>query len=832
MIEYNGVEIKYSILLAGHCLDEAKIELLLHEGIKILLFGDVAYLERIGTAYKKFTEDFFLCLYENPNNVNVCIIDGKEAKENLDKLEELESGAPLFNLNQFLAEHDSTNQFIAVKAGAGSGKTFVMENRLMFLAHTKPNFAFDKVVMITFTNRATDSMRKKLVELLEKKFRLTSNIKYLDWVEFIPEITISTIHSFFRNVILEVGPLMGYGNNLKMSSMVGEKRKILKDILNQQYGSSKERVEEKLGLKEYELEGLATQFWKKIENNGLSEMDVSDMDWGTADSVKAQTIQNTLTSFFSKVGDVYDSRKRESNTIAMSDIIHEFGRVVTDTRIKDYITSKYDYVFCDEFQDSDDIQIQTLVVLDAIYDGNLFVVGDIKQSIYRFRGATDSAFERLEDNIHSVFGGDKAIKEYSLTKNYRTSGDILTQIDGIFRKWGDKDYLKYRYKGKENDVLTTQKEIKGIYKQIRVWNGDDRKEKVLSVTKKIRERISSELIGDENRKKTIMFLTRTNSELRKIKAWFEEKGIACAIRERGVFYNSDAVLDFYRLVSALLYYDEASNLFNLLNSSYFYHKVDEGKVLDSNGSNFRLVSYFLQLLNEKYDWKKSVAELVTKPVMEVIREIVDQRKPTNTYGSIMQQKYRLLGYSDEEAHKQTLFDMRQYDADLQKLLQLISDEFSNDFTTLYDIKKYLEIKINTDTEEDHAEIPTEFSCDIIMGSTVHGSKGLEFDYVLIPFMNDRFGQDFRSELLVDKKNNRVGWRYKSDSEAEGICNRYFSSLRDLEKKEVIADETRLLYVAMTRAIEGLFCFTDKRYSGEASAWSDLLPEEIDDANCI
>ena len=69
---------------------------------------------------------------------------------------------------------------------------------------------------------------------------------------------------------------------------------------------------------------------------------------------------------------------------------------------------KYKYLFIDEFQDTDDVQIDSFLKLQEWVSGlNLFVVGDIKQSIYRFRGATDSAFERVKKE-------DSDWDEYSL----------------------------------------------------------------------------------------------------------------------------------------------------------------------------------------------------------------------------------------------------------------------------------------------------------------------------------------------------------------------------------------------------------------------------------
>lgn len=825
MIQWHDVEIRHSLLVAGEKMDLKTIESILKDGIKILWFGskdDKAVLEN---SFSQYVDAYFLSIYLNPRNIHLTIADGIGIEENRAALEALEQQNPKFNLKQYEIEHDSETPVVVVQAGAGSGKTFVMNNRLLFLLHTKEDFQLSDVVMMTFTNKATDDIRKKLIELLNNKLLITGNIKYLRWIEEIPQISISTIHSFFRRIIIEIGPILGYGTNLRMSSMIMEKRAILKHILNDRYGDRTDQVEGVLGLPVYHIERLAEEFWKKIENNGMSEYDVSMMEWGEAKSAKATKIQGSLIQIFKEVEEKYNARKRENNAIDTSDIIHEFGRVVNDPRIKEYITSRYKYLFCDEFQDSDDVQIQTIAILDKVFDGNLFVVGDIKQSIYRFRGATDSAFERLEGNIANEFGEDHISEPYSLAKNYRTSKTVLDEIDKIFRKWSDKGYLKYRYDGDDNDVLTSQIDEPGVYKQIKLQRDSEREIKFNALLDKLEAET-------EGKKKSIMVLARYNWQLQEVKRWCEKAGRPCLIRRRGAFFKSPAVIEFCSLVEAFLYYKEPIYLFNLLRSAYCYKPVDIQRLEKFEGSMSGVRDYLLSLVNEKYNWDEIIDEFRNRPVMSVLCEFIADQKPAIVYGAIQQQNYIHAGYDIEEGAKQAQLDAQQYEADLQKLLQLLAASFLDEFSSLADICGYLRLRINTDSEEEPADISDDEKTNYIQGLTVHSAKGLEFDYVLIPFMNDEFGKNPYSEILIDKTTRRVGWLYKGKG-GSTIQNDQYNELRPIEAKEVIGDETRLLYVAMTRAIEGLYCFTmGKRNSGAARTWSDLLPEEKDDAYYI
>lgn len=818
---------EHSILIAGYKLDTEKIYEKLCEGLNVYWFGskkDNSVL-RTDKRFKPFIDRYFLNVYDVKKTFKLCIINGVEAEKYKRELEDLEKDDDRFNLKQYLIEHDNNNALVIVKAGAGSGKTFVMTNRLLFLLHTKENFQFKDVVMITFTNKATDSMRHRFIELLKDKLAVVTNIekrkKYLEWIEEVPQMTISTIHSFFKKIVLEIGPMLGYGTDLRLTGMIYEKRRILRDIIDKRFNNRNEEVQSVIGLPIYEIEGLALQYWRKLENNGMTGYEVTEMDWGRASSEPSKSIQASLINIFEEVEEKYNIVKLETNSISMGDIIHEFNRVRNDLKIKEYITSRYKYIFCDEFQDSDDIQIQTIVTLDKLYDGNLFVVGDIKQSIYRFRGATDSAFKRLTDSIREAFEEKLDSDTYSLSKNYRTSCEILNEIDPIFRMWKNKGYLQYNYQGVNSDILTAQNKEKGIYKQIPVSSKNELKINFKLLIDKIESKKNFE------RGKSIMVLTRNNKQLEDISAWCKEIKKACLIRERGTFYKSIAVKEFCSLIEALQFYIEPMYLYNLLRTSYCYKRLDFHKISSFNGDNKQLAGYFTTLIKEEYDWDKLQIKLRNKPVMAVILEIIETKKPALNFGARQKDYYLKQDYSKAEALKQAVLDAKQYEADLQKLLQLISSLFSGDFSCISDVCNYLRMKILTDNDEDQAEVRDVKDINPILGSTVHAAKGLEFDYVILPFTNEPFRQGFRSEILVDKETSEVGWKYHSYRDGSEICNDLYGKLLRRELREVIGDETRLLYVAMTRAIKGLYCFTWRNRHNEM-IWSDLLPEDKDD----
>lgn len=814
MSKIDTTMVKYSFLYAGLDYDSLDMLKLLREGIKIIWFCNPEDIINNKKELKDYIDAGFAELYSNSNGITGSIIDGENLPQKQELLKKLECCDHNFNLEQYEIEHQDTNKNLIVEAGAGTGKTHVMINRIMFLMHIDKDFSFSKVAMITFTNKATDNMRHRLIKTLNLKYKLTGKTKYLDRVEELSQINISTIHSFFKKVIVEAGSILGYGTNIQLRSYILEKKELLRKLLNNQYTGNK-RVEDTIGLSIHDIEKIALMYWEKLDNNGLSEDEIIALNWGDTSDEKAQKIQKTLVELFRNVDSEYNQIKYMDNAISMRDIIHELSRVIHNPEFKDYISNNYKYMFCDEFQDSDNVQIQTIAVLNRVYEGNLFVVGDIKQSIYRFRGATDSAFIKLEFFMNEKEREKLEIK--SLTKNYRTSSNVLDELDLIFQTWGKegKNLLQYE----NSDRLVPQISEKGEYRQIVLKQGE-REKKVIDTIKEIQS---------NNEHKEITILTRKNSELQTIRKWCEKEKIVCLIKEKGSFYKSEAVLDFCAMAEAFLFDNEPMYLFNYIMSSYGEGKINYDLLVKAEGKKEKILEVLLDKLDRNY-WDKNREDLRNKPVMAILRRIVSDANPVNKFCVRRREELILKNYPEKEAINQSIIDSTQYEADLKKLLQILTSQFSGDFCSLLDICDFLRIKIMTDRDEEAAEIVNFKQIEYVEGLTVHGSKGLEFENVLIPFMNGQFYQSCKSEIILSRNHKEVGWAYRENNQDE-IKNELYDILLDEEKDEVAKEETRLLYVAMTRAIYGLFCFVERKNVDKkmVSTWAELLPKEKDNA---
>lgn len=135
----------------------------------------------------------------------------------------------------------------------------------------------------------------------------------------------------------------------------------------------------------------------------------------------------------------YALQLKEKNLIGLKECMIQIHNLVDSGKLMAQ-GHKFKYVFVDEFQDTDDAQIETITGLQKIFGSEcrLFVVGDFKQSIYRFRGATLSAFEKV-----TGINGVGKWKEYILNRNYRTDSRLLDRFHFVFSEMGNYVYVLF-----------------------------------------------------------------------------------------------------------------------------------------------------------------------------------------------------------------------------------------------------------------------------------------------------------------------------------------------------------------------------------------------------
>ena len=243
------MEPKYSILLCNQNIAdyENKIEHWLKDGIKVIWFGTEQDVTMLKKKFHDFSKAFLLQAYILDHDRAGIVIDGDDSERLIDTLEDL---CPVFNAAQYRVEHCQPEKHIVVQASAGTGKTKVMVDRIMYLMHTVPGLNMAEIFMITFTNEAADQMNKRLQDTLITRYHLTKKVQYLQWLEQQSQMNISTIHSFAYTMLKVYGIGESFTQDLKIRSFTYEKKELIKNIIDSKTNDG-ESVSAQLGVSFY-----------------------------------------------------------------------------------------------------------------------------------------------------------------------------------------------------------------------------------------------------------------------------------------------------------------------------------------------------------------------------------------------------------------------------------------------------------------------------------------------------------------------------------------------------------------------------------------------------
>lgn len=297
---------------------------------------------------------------------------------------------------------------VLIIAGAGSGKTSVLTQRIMYLIEER-NIKPNNVIAVTFTNKAANEMKLRINRLLH-----SSNKQYSEN----DRIWIGTFHSVCARILHKYSYLLGYQQRFNIYDKNDTLRLIRKCIkgLN-------------LDSKQYKSE-LICRLIENAKNQLIDENQYCD---------------DAIGFFNKKVGQVYQVYQTEmmkNQSFDYGDLIqktvllfNQFPDVVT------YYQAKFHHILVDEYQDINHAQY-TFIQLLAEKSRNLFVVGDPDQSIYRFRGAELSNIIHFEEHFPNC-------RVFKLEQNYRSSNTILKGASVVIQN------NRYR---KEKNLWTNRKE--------------------------------------------------------------------------------------------------------------------------------------------------------------------------------------------------------------------------------------------------------------------------------------------------------------------------------------------------------------------------------------
>lgn len=729
--------------------------------------------------------------------------EGNQVEQHKDLLERLDE-ATCFNIGQYKVEHAALDNVI-VKAGAGTGKTYSMISRINYLIwarNYKPEELRQAIAMITFTNDSTNTMKEKIQENFMNLYALTRNIKYLGYLDCVEEMNISTIHVMAKKIIQKYGSLIGLGKDFSIVSGEYKRRQILHNELNE-FMKHHEIEEGNLSLTMYYLQQRLIKLLSKIDNKNIDIINDKAISFGNSNHI----IDELISVLVKKVQETSRKDCDEHNSVALGDLIRRLKEIYEELKSNNIVPSdRIDFLFVDEFQDTDDIQIELMKNFQEIFKFKFFVVGDVKQCIYRFRGAVSEAFDLLDT--------EKKYNTISLNKNYRTDERLMTKLNTIFSEWDKKECIQY---GK-NDELKPTRNLEGqsgIRQPIIVNSEAEFKEKLVSEIRTIKEQLDERNRGKSKDLAKLAILVRYNWQIEQIKQICSEAGIEVETDIGGELFKIDPTIDLFKLVQALRYNQSPAYLYNLYTTAYVTDNLPKMDLIEANAEEV------VALFNQKKplpNWEKYIEALKSEPVLKVLRDIINDTLPWENFA---------MRVAEENEDKTRYREY--YCRNLDQIFEKLIIGTNTDYLTINKISDQLEVMILTKQEEEaRASYHGQESTATVLCTTIHKSKGLEYDTVFVPYTNvDISCHKPKGDVDLIFFDKKIGYRIKGIDEQEIIQNNHYKEFIKDEKKDRRLEETRILYVALTRAIREIVYmkWQDAKSKKIKNSWVSMMEGE-------
>lgn len=551
-----------------------------------------------------------------------------------------------------------------------------------------------------------------------------------------------------------------------------------------------------------------------------------------------------LTSFIKNV----KLKKTEKNAISFSDAeqmalklvgdIDKYGKI-NKTSLAESLSEYYKIIMIDEYQDSNDIQDLIFKMLShngtEKHNGdNLFVVGDIKQSIYRFRHANPKIFiNTLKDaNPYSNQFTEKNAS-VTLNKNFRSSSEVINFVNFVFsnvmsRAVGDVEYNENEALipgSPENSKTDSITEISFIKKDKNIdENYDDVTEEAKYVASKINSMISGgTFVNDKGnirpcKSSDFCILVRNKKSALPFVKILSEYGIASHTDDISGYLKSreiSVLINILRVISNPL---QDIALAAVLMSPMYSMTAEEMSEIRLNQPNGYLYNALCKTL-EKEDATESLC-------YQKCKKFYKDNNLLRMYSAGVSLE-KLVRYIYEDTDFMTVIqlyrDGEQKRANLRLLLEYVKSYENSANGGLTGFIRYIDTI--SKNGGDLKQAGTAFGTDnVVQIKTMHKSKGLEFPFVFICKTSVQFNKtDLSSQILYNTEQG-IGLKIQNKKTLSKYITMPFLTIREQNKRDLMSEELRLLYVALTRAKQKLFItfeYNDK-YIDRMSELSDLI----------
>jgi len=583
---------------------------------------------------------------------------------------------------------------LMIIAGAGTGKTFTLENRIVYMIQ-KYNVDPKNILTITYTEKAAN----------ELKFRLLNKVG-----QKVHPMFIGTFHSFCYKLMKDF-----FRNNATASILIDQSEAV--HMLLERYDDFYPLLSDEFSLnpKAAVIESFIP-FFNRIRDELI---DIKTIDYENLEKF----YENNQELFFQlkdllRIYPIFQKWKKENNFIDYNDMIKDaYNSLKNDKAVLNDVRNKFKHIIIDEFQDNN-YALNEIARLISGKNESITVVGDDDQVIYSFRGANAFNISTFENTYKS----NNQYKTITLETNYRSSQPILDLANHS---------IKNNKERKEKSLWSnsTLSEIKPV-----LFNGE-KNDQITFISDKINQ------LKKDFPYKEMAILCRTHQQSIQIIDHLNSLGIPNRSSKRNLFNIAQVkdLLAWIQLIAKGKYYEIA--LFRILknksgyeNAHIFFNKSWEENKSGLNSETIKTdkASKFINEITLIIEYFKRIAH--KRSAGEIVWELCEKLKilKNKSRRYLLQDQYEILNISSIISNAQK-FSNNTNNKKNDNIFRF--NRFLEDIMTSGGLPS-LEPAINKDY-------------DAVTINTVHGVKGGEFEIVFLPFQRSAsFPLNFKSEKKI------------------------------------------------------------------------------------
>ncbi|QNQ83582.1 helicase-exonuclease AddAB subunit AddA [Lactobacillus sp. PV037] len=528
----------------------------------------------------------------------------------------------------------------------------------------------------------------------------------------------------------------------------------------------------------------------------------------------------------------YASFKREQKLLDYQDMEQFAYEILTSNDsnsdlAQEFYQNKFEEILVDEYQDINYLQESIIQALKKPGKNAVFMVGDVKQSIYGFRQAQPKLFLEKYNEFKSE---NKDHKRIILSKNYRSSSNVVNTVNNFFNSIMTEEFGGINYK-KEAQLqhaadFDENEDIPSASEYIYVDGETEKSHQFRGIINRINHLIEEKFeVWDEKEKRTrlirysdIAILTRTKGHNLEIMQEFAKANLPLFITDAENYFQT------FELVMIMNYLRIIDNphqdipLVSVLRSPIFNFtepELAQIRIKSKNSADFfEAVANYASTNNELGKRvKKFLAQL------EFFRNFTTNHRISELIWSIYEETHLLEIVT-------SLPNGQQRRVNLQTLYERASSYESAGFKGLYQFINFIE-KMRKNDRDLAQPLLSDRANDSIQLMTIHASKGLEFPIVFVEGLEQPFSlQDSKKKYMISPE---LGIGLKIKTEDFYVQSLLMSAIKEEKKKLDLEEEARILYVALTRARQKLILVGQKTNAKNNSSYLSFMDDVLKDS---